>query len=89
MNPKRQKVGEEQMVDNSRVVLENKKEYYVIDRIELENKAFIYLTNPDNPKDFCCRKEIEENGKTFLVGLDNKEEADMALKLFFEKHQDN
>ena len=64
------------MVDNSRVVLENKKEYYVIDRIESENKAFIYLTNPDDPKDFCCRKEIEE-------------EADMALKLFFEKHQDN
>lgn len=32
-------------------------------------------------------KEIEENGKTFLVGLDSDEEVNLTLKLFLEKHQ--
>lgn len=77
------------MIDNSRAVLENGKEYRVIDRIEHENTTYIYLADINNPQDFCARKEIEENNETFLVGLDNKEEADLALKLLVEKHQNN
>lgn len=77
------------MIDNSRAILENGKEYHVIDKIEYENKTFIYLADINNPKDFCARKEIEEDGKTFLVGLDNKEEADLALRLLTEKHQND
>ena len=77
------------MIDNSRVILEDQKEYYVLDRIEKDNKAYIYLVLPTDPKNFCCRKEIEEDGKTFLVGLDNEEEADLALKLFAEKHNND
>lgn len=77
------------MVDNSRVVLENGKEYRVIDRIEADNKCYIYLANSDDPKDFCARKEIEEDGKTFLLGLDNKDEAENALMLLLEKHQNS
>ncbi len=75
------------MIDNSRVILENQKEYFVMDKITANNKVYVYLVNPDDPKDFCCRKEIEEDNKTFLVGLDNKEEADFALNLFAEKHR--
>lgn len=77
------------MIDNSRVVLENEKEYYVIDKIKLNDKAFVYLSNVHDPEDFCVRKEILENEKTYLVGLDNKEEADVALKLFTENHKEN
>lgn len=77
------------MVDNSRVVLENDKEYCVIDRIESDNKAYVYLSNVDDPRDFVARKEIEENDKTFLVGLDDRDEAAVALKLFIEKHQND
>lgn len=74
------------MIDNSCVVLEDNKEYDVIDKIESNGIYFVYLVNPDDPLDFCCRKEIEEDGKTFLVGLDNQEEANRALELFAEKH---
>lgn len=77
------------MVDNSRVVLENDKEYCVIDKIESDNKVYVYLSNVDDPKDFVARKEIEEDGKTFLVGLDDRDEAAVALKLFMEKHQND
>jgi len=75
------------MVDNSRVILENEKEYYVVDKIESDNNFYIYLSNIDDPKDFVARKEIEEDGKTFLVGLDDRDEASFALRLFIEKHQ--
>lgn len=74
------------MVDNSRIVLENKKEYHIIDKIKLDKKAFVYLSNLNDPEDFCVRKEIEEKEKTYLVGLDNEEEAIEALKLFTEKN---
>lgn len=77
------------MIDNSCVVLEDNKEYLVIDKIDSNDKAYIYLSNPDNSEDFCVRKEIEEDEKTFLVGLDNEEEVDAALKLFVEKHKNS
>lgn len=77
------------MIDNSRVVLENGKEYLVIDKIKLEDKAFVYLSNKDDSEDFCVRKEVLEDEKAYLVGLDDKEEADYALKLFAENHKEN
>lgn len=77
------------MVDNSRIVLENNQEYLVMDKISYGTFFYVYLTNPNNPTDFCCRKEIEEEGKTYLVGLDNQEEAELALKLFAEKHKND
>lgn len=77
------------MVDNSRIVLENGREYFIMDKILDNNKFYVYLTNCSDPTDFCCRKEIEEEEKTYLVGLDNQEEADLALKLFEEKHRND
>lgn len=75
------------MIDNSRVVLENGIEYDVVEKIESNQQAYIYLVNPKEREDICIRKEIEENGKTYLVGLDNQEEVNLALKLFAEKNQ--
>lgn len=75
------------MIDNSRIILENKKEYHIIDKIKLDDKAYVYLSNLDNPEDFCVRKEIIENEKTYLVGLDSKEEAIYALELFNDKNK--
>lgn len=77
------------MIDNSCVVLENNQEYLVMDKISYENNFYVYLTNPNDPTDFCCRKEIEEEKKTYLVGLDNQEEVNLALKLFTEKHNND
>lgn len=74
------------MIDNSCVVLEGIK-YQVVDKIKVETKEYVYLMNENDKNDICCRKEIEENGKTFLVGLDSDEEVNLTLKLFLEKHQ--
>ena len=61
--------------------------YQVVDKIKVETKEYVYLVNENDKNDICCRKEIEENGKTFLVGLDSDEEVNLTLKLFLEKHQ--
>ncbi|MBD9105196.1 hypothetical protein EGW03_01855 [bacterium] len=74
------------MIDNSCVVLDGIK-YQVVDKIKVETKEYVYLVNENDKNDICCRKEIEENGKTFLVGLDSDEEVNLTLKLFLEKHQ--
>lgn len=74
------------MIDNSCVVLDGIK-YKVVDKIKVETKEYVYLVNENDKNDICCRKEIEENGKTFLVGLDSDEEVNLTLKLFLEKHQ--
>lgn len=74
------------MIDNSCVVLDGIK-YQVVDKIKVETKEYVYLVNENDKNDICCRKEIEENGKTFLVGLGSDEEVNLTLKLFLEKHQ--
>lgn len=74
------------MIDNSCVVLDGIK-YQVVDKIKVETKEYVYLVNENDKNDICCRKEIAENGKTFLVGLDSDEEVNLTLKLFLEKHQ--
>ena len=74
------------MIDNSCVVLDGIK-YQVVDKIKVETKEYVYLVNENDKNDICCRKEIEENGKSFLVGLDCDEEVNLTLKLFLEKHQ--
>lgn len=74
------------MIDNSCVVLDGIK-YQVVDKIKVETKEYVYLVNENDKNDICCRKEIEENGKTFLVGLDSDEEVNLTLKLFLDKHQ--
>lgn len=74
------------MIDNSCVVLDGIK-YQVVDKIKVETNEYVYLVNENDKNDICCRKEIEENGKTFLVGLDSDEEVNLTLKLFIEKHQ--
>ena len=76
------------MVDNSRVTLEDGIEYLVIDKIENSGSYYVYLMNKDDEDDICVRKEILEGEKCYLVGLDNKEEADKALYLYIQKNKE-
>lgn len=80
------------MINNSVIKLEDNNDYIVIDKINLENKAYIYLTNINDVSDFCVRKEIMKLDdmkveKHFLEGL-TEEEFDEAMKLFCDKHKD-
>ena len=65
------------------VILEDGLEYIVTDKID----NYLYLNNINDYKDFCVRKEIIEDNEEYIIGLDNEEELEKALKLFEKKYQ--
>ncbi len=67
------------------LILEDNKEYAIIDEIEYNNYNYLYLSDIKNPKSFCIRKE-EKNDKTLILGLDDNKEFDDALERFAKKH---
>lgn len=70
------------------IKLEDGKEYIVIDEITENNNTYIYLTNVEDPQDFCIRKAINESNEKYLIGLSSNEEFDQAL-LYFTKKNNN
>lgn len=77
------------MINNSVIKLEDGNDYVVVDKINLQDKSYVFLTNVKDMEDFCVRKEIEENEEVFLVGLDTELEYEEAMKLFVEKNNKN
>ena len=74
---------------NSKIVLENGCEYVAIDKIKKDNVDYIYLVNSKDDEDFCIRKQIIQDNKNYLVGLDNDLEFEMALKIYYDKNKIN
>ena len=75
------------MIDNSLIEIDGKK-YDVVDVIFKEDNKYVYLSNVEDDNDFFVRKEIQkEDGKNYLVGLENEEEVFQAMQFFQEKHQ--
>ena len=77
------------MINNSVIKLEDGNDYVVVDKIDLQGKSYVFLTNVKDMEDFCVRKEIEENEEIFLVGLETELEYEEAMKLFVEKNNKN
>lgn len=70
------------------IYLDNIK-YIISDTITINNNQYVFLANYNNVEDFCVRKKIIEDGKEYLVGLDSKEELDIALIEYTKKHIDD
>ena len=64
------------------IILEDNIRYLIIKEIENDGNKYIYLTNENDPEDFCIRKTIIKNNDEFLIGLSSKDEFDKALLLF-------
>ena len=65
------------------IILEDGIEYIITDTIN----NYLYLNNINDVKDFCIRKRIFEENESYIVGLENDEEYDNAIKLFQEKYK--
>ena len=65
------------------VTLDNQEDYIVLDKIEHQNKTYVYLTNE---KEILLRKRIKENDEVVLEELENLDEVKLAFSLFFKKH---
>lgn len=67
------------------VIKINNIDYIVMDEIKNNETLYVFLSNPDDPKDFFVRKVVDSKGD-FLIKLDSEEELKFALKLFNEKN---
>ena len=72
------------MKDIECIILEDNIEYGIIEKIKYKEREYLYLSNINNPKDFCIRKVI---GKV-LFSLDDETEYNFAMELLKEKHID-
>ena len=68
------------------VVLEDGLEYAEINKMKLNGKTYIFLTNLKNDDDFCIRRLIKKDNKEFFEGLSSKEEFDEVLREFYRSN---
>jgi len=68
------------------VTLEDNIEYTEVDRIEYNNNNYVFLSDLENPENFCIRKLINKNEEEYIIGLDSKEEFDIVLNQFTQKY---
>ena len=76
------------MIDNS-VLVEDGKNYLVMDTIIDNSIRYIYFVNEKNNSDFFIRKEVNKGEQKYLINLDNEDEFNHATTLFAEKHKEN
>ena len=74
----------EEFVEVETVVLENEKEYAVIDTIIINSIKYIYLCSVEQTEEFCIRKLSQDEKE--ILGLETEEEYNTALKIYGEKH---
>lgn len=76
------------MIELETTILEDNKEYAIIDIIEIDGIKYIYLSaisDIDTKKQVCIRKELNEEE---IIGLDNEEEYQKALQAFVNKYKE-
>lgn len=65
------------------IVLEDEKEFVVIDKIKTNNKIYLMLSNVDDSNDIAVR--IEDVKQDMIFGLDSEEELSQVLTLYAKK----
>lgn len=60
------------------------KEYVVLDKVEIDNKTYLYLFNEENPNDFLIQEYQENNNDLQGVSEDIFNQVLIKIK---EKHQ--
>ena len=63
-------------------------EYIEVDRINIEDNIYVYLTELSNPDNFIIRKYLEVDGEEYFEGLESNNEFDKVLTYFLKKHKD-
>lgn len=68
------------------ITLEDNKEYGIFDTLEHENNKYLFLGNLQDESDVCMRKIIVKDGKEYLRKLEDEEEFENIMTLYYEKH---
>ena len=73
------------MLDIKTAVLENDKEYFIIDSVVVDNITYKLFSNVDDEMDIKIRKIINENDELYITGIEDDEEFNKVIIAFEEK----
>lgn len=68
------------------VTLSNGIEYTEVYRLNVDNKTYVFLSNMDNPEDFCIKKIIKKNNEELIYAIDSVEEFDKVMSIFAKEY---
>ena len=68
------------------VTLNDGLDYVILDEITAHSNVYVYLSNTEDPRNFCVRKKLQNSARSLLIGLDDENEFNMAMKLYFDKN---
>ncbi len=66
------------------ITLEDDNNYAIIDTIEVNNNRYLFLADANEFTKITVRKVIREEGKEYLVKLDDEEEFDSVMSFYNE-----
>lgn len=62
--------------------------YFIVDNLTDEKNTYYYFSNIEDNKDIMVLKEKKEDDEDYFVSLDDVNERNSALALFYEKYKD-
>ena len=68
------------------VTLEDGIEYTEINRLVIDDKTYVLLSNLEKPDDFCVRRIANKDDGEYIVGLDSRKEFDKVMEIFMKKY---
>ena len=73
------------MVEIDSIVLDDGREYYIVDNVEVDNVIYTFFSDVLDEKEIKIRKIITDNNKEFYVGLDNPDELKKVIVAYNKK----
>ena len=68
------------------VTLSNGIEYTEVSRIKIDNNTYVFLSNMDNPEDFCIKKIIKKDNEELIYAIDSDEEFNKVMNEFAKNY---
>ena len=68
------------------VTLNDGLDYVILDEINGHSNVLCLFIKYGRSTDFCVRKKLQNSAGSLLMGLDDENEFNMAMKLYFDKN---
>ena len=76
---------ENKMTEINTIVLDDGKEYYIVQNVVVDNITYTLFSDIENEKEIRFRKIIVKDDKEYYVGLDTHEELKNVIKALDKK----
>ena len=75
----------DQMIESGEAIVVDGIEYLCFDKIELDNKQYLYLITTDEPNDVCFGEQIQDENELKVRIIGNKAEKQKLIKAMQDK----